>query len=371
MQSAFGFAILALMVAFAVDADETRTYFNEIKLQEITKPHTAFTEMMALAQAGYIPATDRVGYYFRHGLGTPPDMSAARHWYRRAASGGHPWSFVSLARTELDLGHSDAALRLLQSAVKDQRPGAARLLGTAHIDRAFGPASDQSLGRQILLDLERGGDAQAARDLLLRYNWNRLRGQAPAHIVERVVQLGLAGDARFAEAALVYLGRENNKRGETIEQRSALARVPGIRRHILLKESVRLAAERCPARFWLEVEDLLKDAEPEHYVGAVSTAFWINKNAWVRVLQMELRTLGYYHGAINAKMTGQTIRAQSRFCKDRGIPDVCALGPLHGRTMRAVAGLIAALRMPSSPDGIAVSRGSAGCAAGPGPIGEP
>ncbi len=344
MQIAFRFAIFALMVAFSADADENRTYFNEIKLQEITEPHAAFTEMMALAQAGYVPATDRVGYYFRHGLGTQQDMSAARHWFQRAASGGHPWSFATLARTELDLGHIDAALRLLQSAVKDRRPGAARLLGTAHLDRAFGPASDQSLGRQILLDLERGGDVQAARDLLLRYNWNRLAGQAPAQVVKRVVQLGLEGDARFAETALVYLARRKDKRVETLEQRSALARVPGIRSHILLKESVRLAADRRPARFWLEVEDLLEEADPEHYAAAVSTAFWINKNAWVRVLQKELRALGYYHGAINARMTRRTIRAQSRFCRERGIADVCTLGPLHGRTVRAVAASIAGLR---------------------------
>lgn len=344
MSSILGSLVLVLMLSSAVCADVSRSEYNAIKLQEAHDPEAAFGAMLGLARAGYIPAANRVGYYYRHGLGTHKDLEAARQWYQSAAASGHRWAFASLARVELALGDTDAALHLLQQAARDQHPGTARLLGTAHIDRAFGAVSDPALGQNILDALARDGDANAARDLLLRYNWNRIRGHAPDHIVDRVVQTGLEGDARFAEAALVYLTRAQVKRSPITQQREALISVPGIQRRTLLMERVRLAADMRPGRFWIETEKVLQDAETEHYARVASTAFWINKNAWVRVLQKELRGLGYYSGRITAEMTAQTIRAQNQFCKDRGIWELCASGPLRGQTVRAVADAIAMAR---------------------------
>ncbi|WP_299600039.1 hypothetical protein [uncultured Tateyamaria sp.] len=344
MPSVLGSLILVLMLSSAVQSDISRSEFDAIQSQETHDPEAAFDAMLVLAHSGHIPAANRVGYYYRHGLGTHKDLTAARRWYQHATASGHRWAFASLARVELALGHADAALHLLQQAARDQHPGTARLLGTAHIDRAFGAASDPALGQHMLRVLARDGDANAARDLLLRYNWNRIRGQAPDHIVKRVVQIGLEGDARFAEAALVYLTRERDKRSQITRQREALISVPGIQRRTLLMERVRLAADLNPGRFWIETEKVLQDTETEHYARVAGTAFWINKNAWVRVLQKELRGLGYYSGRITAEMTARTIRAQNQFCKDRGIWELCASGPLRGQTVRAVADAIAMAR---------------------------
>ncbi|MEX0309813.1 MAG: tetratricopeptide repeat protein [Tateyamaria sp.] len=344
MRKLMGCFIVALLVATSAQANDFRSQFKAIQAQEQSDPRAAVAAMRALADAGFAPAANRVGYYFRHGLGTEQDLVTARHWYQRAVSGGHPWAFASLARVELALGHADAALDLLQQAAEAQRPGAARVLGTAHIDGVFGAASDPALGRRILIELERAGDAHAARDLIMRHNWSRLQGPAPDAVVARVVNLGLEGDARFAEAALVYLTRQPDNRAQVIAQRDALLAVPGIQRKTVLIERVRFAADTRAHRFWLEVEQVLQDAEAEHYARVASAAFWIKKNAWIRVLQKELRALGYYSGRINAQMTTRTIRAQNRFCRDTGIWDVCATGPLRGATVKAVATAIGSVR---------------------------
>ena len=336
--------ILLLMLASGAQAESSRARFDVIQAQEAHDPESAFAAMMDLAHSGFAPAANRVGFYYRHGLGTPKDLHAARRWYRDASSRGHPWAFASLARVELALEQAHSALQLLQTAARDRRPGAARLLGTAHIDGAFGGLSDTDLGQRILMSLEKDGDADAARELLLRYNWNRIHGRAPDHIVTRVVQTGLDGNARFAEAALVYLSRQNDKRTDIISQRNALIEVPGIRRRTLLSERIRLAADIRPERFWTETENVLQEAENEHFAHVARVAFRINRNAWVRVLQKELRTLGYYSGRINSKMTAQTIRAQIRFCKDKSILEHCAAGPLRVQTVHAVAGAIALMR---------------------------
>lgn len=334
-------AALMFGVATTCHADNRRAQFNAISLQEQTDPGAASVAMRELAENGFAPAIDRVGYYYRKGVGGEQDLDAARQWYERAVSAGHLWSTASLARVEIDRGQGDAALRLLQYGVAQNRPGTERLLATAHIDRKLGAGSDVQKGRAILESLATGGDQNAARDLLVRINWKRLSGTAPVAAVSQVVDAGVQGDPRFAEVALVYLGRHGSKSKETMQTRAALAQVAGIPDRALSPERVRLAADTHPRQFWSKVEDILAQTQRPNYARVATTAFWINKNSWVRVLQKELRALGYYSGRINGRMTARTIKAQNRFCRDQGIWAVCATGPLRGATVRSVADKIA------------------------------
>ncbi len=325
-------------------AQDQRAHFNDIRAQEQNDPAAAFAAMTRLAESGYAPALDRMGYYFRTGIGSQENLRTARHWYEQAVAAGHPWSTASLARVEIKLGHGEAALKLLQAAEREGLPGTQRLLATAHVDRQLGKASDLILGRKMLESLAAQGDKNAARDLVVRSNWGRLTGQVSAAAIGTVVQVGLEGDARSAEAALVYLSRVSDKREASLQTRAALADVQGVRDRVLSVERIRLAAEQTPRQFWTKVEAILSDTETPNYARAATTAFWINKNSWVRVLQKELGSLGYYHGSVNARMTARTIRAQNQFCRDREIWNICASGPLRGPTVRAVASEIAALK---------------------------
>ncbi|WP_299627262.1 hypothetical protein [uncultured Tateyamaria sp.] len=330
-------AVLALVGA--AQAQGQGALFQTIILQERADPDAAFHAMHTLAREGHVPAMDRLGGYYRHGRGTPQNLEAARDWYARAVAAGRPWSTASLARTLMDMGQAEAALTLLETGAAAGLPGTERLLATSHVDRHFGDASDRAFGRELLEQLAAAGDAQAARDLIQRHNWGRLPGSAPERVVAQVVAAGLSGDARFAEAALVYLARLGGTKGTKLRQ--DLAAVPGISDRVLSAERIRIAALIAPSQFWTRVEATLAETEPQNYARAASTAFWINKNAWVRVLQKELRARGLYGGRINGQMTARTIRAQNRFCRDHGLWAVCATGPLRGATVRAVAGAIA------------------------------
>ncbi len=328
--------VLAL-VAGPGHARDNRTLFQQTRAIEQADASQAYAAMLALAEQGFAPAMDRVGYYHRNGIGTRKDLHRAHHWYARAVAGGHPWSRASLARVEIDMGLGLSAFHRLRNAVRQGKPGTERLFATAHIDRKLGRASKPEAGRAMLEDLSRQGDAKAARDLILRINWKRLKGPASDHAVALVVQTGLSGDLRFAEPALVYLSSQGGVAKDVVSMRAKLVSLPGVRGRIRSPERIRLAAIQTPRDFWRQVEKVLAESEGEGFVRAASTAFWINKNAWVRVLQKELRRMGYYDGEINGLMTNQTIRAQNRFCKDKGIWADCAAGPLTGKTLRAVA----------------------------------
>ncbi|WP_415922264.1 tetratricopeptide repeat protein [Tateyamaria sp. SN6-1] len=331
--------VLPLLLLFGggVQANETRIRFEAIRASEHVDAGAATQAMVALAEQGFAPAMDRVGYYHRHGVGTPKDLLWAHRWYVRAVASGHPWSTASLARVEIELGLEQAAHHRLKIAIRDGKPGVHRLFATAHIDGKFGRSSDPDTGRAVLERLSADGDVEAARDLMQRINWRRLNNPAPAPVVDLVVQAGLRWDPRFAEPALIYLSRYGGREHDAMTLRSRLIDVPGIRHRVVAPERIRLAAVRSPQRFWSQAEIILGDSSGEGFVRAAITAFWINKNAWVRVLQSELRQSGYYSGQINGRMTKRTIRAQNRFCRDAQIWTVCSKGPLTGATVRAVA----------------------------------
>ena len=191
--------IAALVVATVAEghAQDHRAVFKHISVQAQSDPRGAFDAMLSLAQTGYAPAIDRMGYYFRHGIGTDTDLAAARHWYTRAVAGGHPWAAASLARVEIASDNGAAAHVVLKTAVQDNLPGAKRLLATAHIDRKLGTASDPEAGRRLLETLVTGGDSNAARDWALRINWGRLDGRLPDTAVALIVPAAIEGDDRF------------------------------------------------------------------------------------------------------------------------------------------------------------------------------
>ena len=137
--------ILALCTGVA-QANNQRTLFKTTRASEQTDAVAAFMAMVTLAEQGFAPAMDRVGYYHRHGVGTQKNLHKAHHWYARAVAGGHRWSTASLARVEFDLGLAFAAYHRLKIAIRDGKLGVNRLYATAHIDGKFGPSSNPETG---------------------------------------------------------------------------------------------------------------------------------------------------------------------------------------------------------------------------------
>lgn len=91
----------------------------------------------------------------------------------------------------------------------------------------------------------------------------------------------------------------------------------------------------------------MQSAPPDVYARALSVAARINRNAYVRIVQKELRAQGYAVGRSSPYMNRPLIRAINRFCRDTGIVDDCRMGPLKSVTIKAVAGKLAELRQAS------------------------
>lgn len=315
-------------------------YERAFELEEAS-PHEAFDAMLKLAKGGHSKAQDRIGYYYRNGIGRDVDLTAARDWYQRAVDNGRAYSLTSLARIEISLGNEDAAFDLLNEAVELNMPGAQRLLAFSHIDRKLGDRSDPEVGLETLMPMVLSRDEKAAIPLLLRYNWRRLPDPAPEALIELVEDIALAGDPKAAEAALWYLTRVEP---DKVARRSALFAVPNQRPSRHRSEEIELARDLVPSHFWLEAERVLSEAEPEAFQRAAITTFRINKNAFIRVVQKELSSLGYTAGRPDGIAGSRTISAINRFCRDHGISEACAHGPAKSITARALAAQLALLR---------------------------
>ncbi|MGP6088793.1 hypothetical protein [Antarctobacter jejuensis] len=322
--------------------DQRDAGFQAIMALSGTAPDQALTQMIALAETGDPKAQQQVGTFYRQGTGTSVDLPLAKLWYERAVAGGRDYALAPLARTEAALGNGEAAYALLHSAIEKGMPGAERQLGFAHIDKQLGRRSDPSRGLNILMGLIDGGDRVAARPLLLRYTWNRLPLPAPTRLVQMVEADGLAGDGPSAEAALVYLTKAERFTRGSLDRRQALIAVEGIRESILASERMLLAADTLPTQFFREADRIIATTPREEFPRAALTAYRISPNAYVRILQRELRAQGYYRGRVNGWLTSSTIAAHQRFCRDQGILDQCREGPRKTDTIRAVTEALAA-----------------------------
>ncbi|KUF11831.1 tetratricopeptide repeat protein [Pseudoponticoccus marisrubri] len=334
-------ALLGAAEQGPLEREERTALFEALEAMAETDPGAAFGLMTRFAATGDTKAQQELGTYYRQGIGTETDLQAAREWYQRAIEGGRPYALAPMARVEAALGNGAAALGLVNRAIDAGMPGAERQLGFAHVDRQLGVASDPARGREILMALIDDGDGRAARPLLLRYTWNRLPLPAPDRLVAQVEADGLAGDGPSAEAALVYLTKAERR---AVSRRQALIEVPGIRDRILASERMWLAADIQPRRFYLAADEIIATTPSEHFPRAALTANRVTPNAYVRILQRELRGLGYYRGSLNGRLTRSTIAAHNRFCRDAGIIAQCREGPRKSATIRAVTEALAERR---------------------------
>lgn len=302
-----------------------------------------FEAAYARAQSGDAKAQDDLARYFRFGIGTKTDLLAAKDWYMRAASGGRGFSLLSLARVNLALGDGEAAYENLQAAIEQDVPNAGRQLAFAHIDRKLGVHSDPDIALPILLQMARAGDPKASVPLLSRYNWKRLPSPAPEELVASVEQFGLSGDAKAAEAALLYISQHAEITQSSLMRRKALLGVPGLRATIKSAQEVLLVRDLNPGKFWLETERILMAAPSEGFARAALTTYQINKNAFYRVLQIRLAENGYQPGPVDGLLGRRTITALNRFCRDNDIEEICTTGPQRYSTVKVVANRLAEL----------------------------
>ncbi|WP_147113975.1 tetratricopeptide repeat protein [Tateyamaria sp. syn59] len=307
-------------------------------------PKEAFADLRALSDAGYARATDRLAYFHLKGIGTDADAEAAIALYQQAVEMGRNKSLVSLGKAHLSVGAFAEARETFERAAATGSDRATATLAWAHATGQLGAQSQRRDGWDTLNSLAKT-DARHAQLLLLDALRREVRQSGDADwLIEQLVKRAANDDPKAAEVLLQYFWRHKNPSG-TLELRQRLLSVPGIRAKVFNEEQLRLAHLTQAPRFWTVSEEMVGGLPSDQFAGAMVVTFKLNKNAYVRILQKELRHLGYSVGRKSPYMNGPLIRATRAFCKDRRIGGECRYGPLKSTTVKAVSRELARIRI--------------------------
>lgn len=310
-------------------------------------PDQAAAELRVLAEAGYARASERLAYASFKGLGVPRDVDAAIGYYLQAIEAGRMSARVSLGKVYLGNAQPREARDMLRQAARDGDMRAGATLAWAHASGRLGELSQKARGLATLRDLA-ARDQRDAQMFMLDVLARRpeIAAQSDA-VINRLHERYETGDAKAAEALLRYYRMRGHPRG-TLEMRAELLQAPKIRDKIRIEEGLYLARDRQPGRFWPLSEELVRTAPKDVFARALAVSARINKNAYVRIVQQELRALGYRVGRPSPYLNAPLVRAINRFCRDTGIAETCAAGPLKSQTVKAVGAMLAEKRAVQS-----------------------
>jgi tetratricopeptide (TPR) repeat protein len=335
-------AISLPQASAAADLTEKQRFAAAMTLHA-TDPQQSITALKTLSQEGYARASDRLGYFSLKGLGVAQDTEAAITYYKQAIANGRDASLMSLGKVYMSDGQYRQALDTLTQASEAGHLKADAVLAWAHATGRLGPLSLQATGFDRLVVLSGTGLREAEMYLLDAAVRLHRRPANLNQVLGALHSRHAAGDTKAAEALLRYYRAQRHPRG-TLKMRQTLLRTEGLRDKIRVEEGLYLARDANPARFWLLSEDLVASAPADVYARALSVTARINKNAYVRILQDELRQLGYPVGRASPYMNAPLIRAVNRFCRDSGVAAACTAGPLKSATIKAVAAELATRR---------------------------
>lgn len=306
----------------------------------------AMTDLTALCSEGYARACDRAGYLTFKGIGAAQDTGAALAFYQKAIDAGRTGSLVSMGKVLLTSGAHQKAIEALTQAAAAGHEKADATLAWAHATKRLGDLSDATLGVPVLRKMAQSKQRDAELYLLDALSRAKDKRTQVDHVLDNLQARWTDGDSKAAEALLRYYRMVGHKNG-TLELRAALLETPGLRDKIRVEEALYLSSVRKPGSFWTDSEQLVGGAPDEVFARALVVSAKINKNAYVRIVQKELRTLGYPVGRASPYMNRPLIRSINAFCRDAGQSAICRAGPLKSATIKAVASHLAEIRAAS------------------------
>ncbi|KNG93094.1 sel1 repeat family protein [Pseudaestuariivita atlantica] len=330
----------------AGDAPSQKQRFAAAMAQRASAPERMVAQLQALSDEGYARATDRLAYMTYKGIGTAQDIARSKVLFRAAVDAGRTSSLVSLGKILMSDGDHQDAITALEAAVREGHAKAAPVLAWAHATGRLGDLSNKARG---FSDLEKLADEDvlaAQMYLLDAAARNNRRPGNLSSVLDRLHARHGDGNARAAEALLRYYRAQRHPRG-SIRTRVALMQTEGLRDKIRIEEGLYLALAQRPEAFWTLSEDLVKDAPRDVFARALSVTARINKNAYVRIVQKELRAQGYDVGEPSPYLKAPLIRAIAKFCTDTGMDAACQFGPLKSTTVKALAAKLAETRTPT------------------------
>ncbi|MGJ8585341.1 MAG: tetratricopeptide repeat protein, partial [Marinosulfonomonas sp.] len=292
-----------------------------------------------LAEAGNTNAYLRLGDFYARGTGVAADKPRAIDYYRAALEAGNSYAGILLGRILAGTGDGEAALDAYTQALDSGQAAAALEIAAGHAAGLFGAATDPERGVPVLEQLALAGDENAALKIL------RMLEKEPELSVEldeilKVVHVASLFGNGNATAALVRFYRLQPELVENaLEQRAGLLEGRGVQMTAaqFVDESLHLTHETLsPPASYLQILSILQAAPAPSYPNGLLRILRLDQNAYVFVLQVHLKELGYYQAEPNGQLTSATIRSIAAFCANKDISTTCALGPMRGNAARAI-----------------------------------
>ncbi|WP_422048858.1 peptidoglycan-binding protein [Shimia sp.] len=304
----------------------------------------AFLEMQALAQDGNARAQARLAYYHLKGIGTSVDPDAAALWYQAAINAGRDNVRTSYAKLLMSQGQAVEALTQLNVASEAGVEKAQALRAQYHYLGRFAEASDKPFGRAELTRFAQAGDVASMKVVLSAMQQGAEFDVDADLLTAQMLDVarqdsGKAG-GKAAEALLrLWRGQDD---AETLALRSELVAHAALRGRARAEEGLLLAYDTHDARAFRPLaQQIVSEASDADYERALYVVSRLDKNAFVHVLQEELRTRGYRVGPTTGIFNTRTMWAVVSFCQDTGIQAECRLGPLRAKVIKAIAGELA------------------------------
>lgn len=309
----------------------------------------AFRIYEELAADGHALSLRRLGDFASNGMFGTPNAEEAAANYRASAEAGMTFSWLLLARLELERGNTEQAIDAYARANGEGLSMAGAELARLHFLEELGPSSDKEFGRNWLETEAESGNLAAATEAMIL--WERRSRRIDTLDIEGIVAMlderMRAGD----EAATVALARAyrvlrwripraRTRHAELVDQFGAqLGERHYVRERLfdIYDPNNHPASRRSAA-------EIVRDAEGEFYRHGVMGLRATEMTAFVYLLQKELADLGYYNGPATGQNTAATVRATLRFCADSGIYDTCIHGPLTYPASSAIAAALTAAK---------------------------
>ncbi|CUH82680.1 tetratricopeptide repeat protein [Tropicibacter naphthalenivorans] len=300
-----------------------------------------------MAQSGDAEALSRLARLYRSGLGVPRDYARANALYLQAAAAGQGGALLSAAEMEMRRGLYSRARTTLNKAMEADVEGAALALAEAELRRNLGSRSDPAAGTALIRD---GLDRQDLDFALLALDLmgDRLTPGVPAPEVLEMVERAADTGSSQAALALIRVSRERPRLVPGLGAR----RVPWLTKYsdqlpeeARIEEEIRLlVAVNAPAKARRLVQQRVAQADAALVDVTLVAAWRADRNVYIHAVQAELTRLGMYAGRLNGRLTGATLGAMLRFCRQEGFAEQCQHGPLGGTAVRLVSAALAARR---------------------------
>lgn len=303
-------------------------------------PEKARALLSQAMEAGNTAVAEQYGDYASQGLGGPVDAAAAADAWRKAGEAGSATAWLKLGRLLMD----PAADRLDPGAAKEAFLAAAELgsvpaqmqLMAGAFDGSFGGKADVAEGLKHAKLLSEAGVISGTIRIL------DLADQARAAGID-VDAASKAAEAAIAEGNMTPAGALYRYLTSPAAGKNEAARLAALRSAYpeFVPLSIRAKAAFSLADYAKYAEEV-KATDPARRAGAIRQLRSGSVNAYVYLVQDLLAEKGLYAGARNGLLTGTTISAFNRYCKDQGILAECVEGPISGRATKAFATAISA-----------------------------